>query len=98
VPFGRVQLADYHDDHVLAMAKISVLPGEQFGATEPNTPADLIGLGEGVCDPGSVLRKQIGMTLRDVPRPFLGHLNLTVQVGAWVAVHRIPWFRELILP
>lgn len=68
---GRVQLADHDDHYVFAQANISVPPGEHLGAPEASAPPDLVGLGEGFCNPVSVLGEKIGVTLRDVPLPLL---------------------------
>ena len=78
--FSRAHLIDYNDHHVPTQPNIIVPPREQPGTSEPDAPADLIGLGEGFCNALPVLWKKIGMPVRDVPFPFLCQLNLALRV------------------
>lgn len=97
VTFTRVSFADHDDDHMLALPNVSVPPREQPGTPEPNTLADLIGLGQRFCNSVSVLRQQIGMSLRNVVFPLVRRLYLTLEVRARVSGHRGPPFPQASL-
>jgi hypothetical protein len=87
-----IDLADHHDDDMLALPKVSIPPREQLGGPEPNAPAHSIGFGQGFRNPISVLRQQIRMSLGDMALPLLRQLDFTLKVRARIAIHRAPLF------
>lgn len=63
---------------MLALSDVSVPTRKQPDTPETNTPADLIGLGQRLCNPVSVFWQQIGVSLRDVALALVRQLHLTL--------------------
>jgi hypothetical protein len=66
---------------MFALPQVSIPPRKQLGAAEPDALADLIRIGQGLCDPLPVLRQQIWMAFGNVTLPLLCQVDIAFQVG-----------------
>jgi hypothetical protein len=64
------------------LSQVSVPTGEQSGITETHTATHLIRVGQSSYEVISMRGEQIGVTLSNVPLPFVSAFHFTMQIWA----------------